>query len=61
MTAIAGYTKFIIHHGGIEQSQFALGLGRPQILPNHMEQHMNATNLMRLSSAGVKILAKIGS
>ena len=54
VTTIAGYTKFIIHHGGIGLSQFALGLGRPQILlPNHMEQHMNATNLMRLSSAEV--------
>ena len=54
VTKISGYTKFIIHHGGIGLSQFALGLGRPQIiLPNHMDQHMNATNLMRLGCAEV--------
>ena len=52
INSIARSTKFIVHHGGIGLSQHALGLGRPQILlPNHMEQYMNAANLMRLGSA----------
>lgn len=54
ITTIAQSTKFIIHHGGMGLSQIALGLGRPQILlPNHMEQHANATNLVNLGSAKV--------
>ena len=51
---IARSTKFIIHNGGLGLSQIALGLGRPQILlPTHLEQSMNATNLVRLGSAKV--------
>ena len=49
---VAERSSLIVHHGGIGTSETALALGRPQfLLPKHLEQRLNAGNLLRLGVA----------
>lgn len=41
-------SSVLLHHGGIGTTQACLALGRPQVLmPQHLEQSLNSTNLAR--------------
>lgn len=46
----------LIHHGGVGAGQSALAVGRPQlVLPQHLEQAVNAQNLHRLGIAAYTV------
>ena len=48
-------SSVVLHHGGIDTSQIALALGRPQILaPRHLDQEVTAASLERLG-AGIRL------
>ena len=52
LVEVAERSNLIVHHGGIGTAEMALALGRPQLLlPKHVEQRMNASNLLRLGVA----------
>ena len=52
LAEVAERASLIVHHGGIGTAEAALALGRPQfLLPKHLEQSLNAANLVRLGVA----------
>ncbi|HUO55411.1 MAG TPA: nucleotide disphospho-sugar-binding domain-containing protein, partial [Rhodoblastus sp.] len=52
LAEVAERSSLIVHHGGIGTAETALALGRPQfLLPKHLEQSLNAANLVRLGVA----------
>jgi len=52
LAEVAERASLIVHHGGIGTAETAMALGRPQILlPKHLEQTLNASNLGRLGVA----------